>query len=128
MDEYNYNGKSLYMVELSECNIFLDHSCAIGYTLSSVNHICGTQQSGSSGEINLGGPEWPSADSTKTESEQECAKACNQRAGCIYYMWFDDKGCRTQTSCTQTVSIEDWAASSFICKKEGNLFLHCSLP
>merc|ERR1712218_373518 len=74
-------------------------------------------ESGSPGEINLGGPDWPSASSTKIDSEDACAKECNERAGCIYYMWFDDRGCRTQTSCTQTVSWP-WSVSSFICKKE----------
>ena len=84
--------------------------------MTSVNHVCGTQVLGSAGEINLGGPGWPSPTSSDTESQDACAEACNERYGCTHYMWFDDKGCRTQTSCSQTVSWPD-TVKSFICEK-----------
>ena len=84
--------------------------------MTSINHVCGTQAAGSAGEINLGGPGWPSATSTVTESQDACAEACNERYGCTHYMWFDDNGCRTQTSCSQTVSWP-YTIKSFICEK-----------
>ena len=90
-----------------------------------LDQICGTQLSGSAGEINLGGPGWPSATSSKNESEEACATACNDRSGCTHYMWFDDKGCRTQTSCSEAVSI-DWNIKSFVCEKGiSTLILYC---
>merc|ERR1712038_1143565 len=94
-----------------------DHTCASGFTLMATNEICGTQIVGSPGEINEGGPNWPSSDSTLSYSEDACAGRCQARFGCTHYMWFDNKGCRTQTSCDQTVSgYTD--VDSYICKKD----------
>ena len=98
--------------------LIADHSCAIGYDLTEVNKICGTVAEGSPGEINVGGPNWPSESISKLESEEACAKECNERPGCTHYIWFDDKGCRTQTSCSQSVSNPYQATvSSFVCMK-----------
>ena len=106
----NFEARIRYQI----CNFFLEHSCATGYSLNATNQICGTQLSGSAGEIDLGGPDWPSASFSKNESEEACAKECNDRSGCTHYMWFDDKGCRTQTACTQTIAT---SVKNFICKK-----------
>ena len=81
-----------------------------------MNQICGTQIDGSPGEVNLGGPNWPSAGSSDLESEEACAVACSDRKGCTHYNWFNDKGCRTSTNCNQTVSF-GWNIRSFICEK-----------
>ena len=78
------------------------------------DQICGTKLLGSAGEIDLGGTNWPSISFTKNESEEACAIECNARSGCTHYMWFDDKGCRTQTSCSQMIAT---TAKNFICKK-----------
>ena len=93
----------------------LDHSCETGYTLSARNQVCDPQAAASTGEVNLGGPNWPSESSTEKESEEACAAACNARSGCTQYIWFADKGCRTQTDCSQTVS--SGQSKSFVCKK-----------
>ena len=69
----------------------------------------------------MGGPNWPEG-STPAESEQACASACNNRSDCAYYIWWNDRGCRTQTSCEQAV--EGFSHSiSYICKK-GKYFLY----
>ena len=80
--------------------------------------MCGTQEVGSAGEVNLGGPGWPSATTNNIDSEEACAKECNDRVGCTHYIWFDDNGCRTQTSCSVTNAWQ-WTATvkSFICEK-----------
>ena len=111
------NGTQLSFSLISnQLSIFyLDHSCATGYTLSARNQVCDPQAAGSTGEVNLGGPNWPSASSTEKESEEACAAACNARSGCTQYIWFADKGCRTQTDCSQTVS--SGQSKSFVCKK-----------
>ena len=95
----------------------LDHHCALGYTLQGSDTICGTQQLGSVGENNLGGPNWPTEDATPGSSETECSKQCNHRTNCTHYMWFADNGCRLQSSCIQTVAGYGHPRSSFICKK-----------
>lgn len=96
--------------------LIADHECSDGYNLTAINQICGTQQWQGVGEVDLGGPNWPSATSTDTESQEACAEACNERYGCTHYMWFADKGCRTQSSCSQTVT-STLTANSIICEK-----------
>ena len=102
------------------------HTCVSGYALETSfgsNHICGTMTFGSAGEKNLGGPGWPTPESTQEESEQACADACKTRTGCTHYIWFNNLGCRTQTSCSTAVA-GDPGFTSFICKKGGtHLFI-----
>ena len=81
-----------------------------------INQICGVQQSGNAGEIGLGGPNWPSSDSTSSESALQCAIECNTRSDCNFYIWFDDLGCRLQSTCTETVDGYT-AVTSYICEK-----------
>ena len=69
----------------------------------------------------MGGPNWPEG-STPAESKQACASSCDNRSDCAYYIWWNDRGCRTQTSCEQAV--EGFSHSiSYICKK-GKYFLY----
>ena len=105
---------------------FVEHECAPGYTLFAKNQMCGTQEVGSAGEVNLGGPGWPSATTSNIDSEKACAKECNDRVGCTHYIWFNDNGCRTQTSCSVTIAWP-WAATatSFICERGYFNFYQC---
>ena len=99
--------------------IFQDHVCKTGYTLVTRfghNQICGTQQSESDGEVSLGGPGWPSNTATDRESEEACRNECNARSDCAYYMWWNNKGCRLQTGCEETVDGYS-EVISYICKK-----------
>ena len=64
------------------------------YRLVAMDQIC------SSGELTGNGPSWPSALSSDEESKAACAAACNARACCTHYTWFEDKGCRTYSACS----------------------------
>lgn len=85
------------------------------------NYICGTQQSGNAGERIVGGPNWPTTQSTDKESGKACADECNNQPGCTHYIWFSDKGCRTQTSCSEAVAGYGHV-TSFICAKGKTMF------
>ena len=100
--------------------MILDHPCVPGYTLQDSDAICGTKQQGSVGEVNLGGPGWPTVDASPYESEKACSNKCNERTECTHYIWFNDNGCVLQSSCFKTVDGYRHPRS-FICRK-GNKF------
>ena len=75
---------------------------------------------GSAGEVNVGGPNWPTAASTPAQSRQACADACNNREGCTHLMWFENLGCRTQTRCDSAVD-GPRDTKSLICKRSAGI-------
>ena len=83
------------------------------------NQICGDALHGNAGEVNIGGPNWPSADSSLAEVSSSCANECTSRGDCNYYIWFSDRGCRLQSDCTSTVNGYGHI-TSYICEKEQN--------
>ena len=98
--------------------------CPVGYELTaeygSANKICGSKKCGNAGELNVGGPNWPTASSTPAQSLQACADACNNRVGCTHLMWFQNLGCRTQTKCD--VAVDGYLqANSRICKRSSGI-------
>ena len=105
--------------------LFFAVECPSGYELTieygSENKICGSQVSGSAGEVIVGGPNWPTHTSTPAESRQACADACNNRAGCTHLMWFEDLGCSTQTSCDAAVD-GYLHTKSRICKRSSGIY------
>ena len=104
--------------------LFLEFTCSAGFQLTSqygiASKICGDAKSGIAGEINIGGPNWPTAESTQDESIAACAAECNGRADCSHFIWFADNGCRTQSSCDTAVDGYD-DNHSYICEK-GNFY------
>ena len=119
----NLNFLQLYgLITVFNAYFISDHICKKGYTLVTQfgpNQICGTLQFGSAGEDNMGGPNWPNAETTADASEQACATNCDERSSCAYYMWFNNKGCRMQTSCEETVGGYS-STISYICMKGFN--------
>ena len=106
--------------------MILGNVCPSGYPVQSLDTICGTQQFGSPGEVNIGGPNWPTASSSLKESAEACATKCTESTECTHYMWFSDKGCRLQSSCSTQVPGYG-PNTSFICRKGYFYLYHMSV-
>ena len=116
---------------------FLEFTCPVGFQLTSqygsANKICGDVEYvektdktwGFAGEKAVGGPNWPTAESTQDESVAACAAACDRRNDCSHFIWFDDNGCRTQNSCD--TAVDGYAKThSYICE-QGKMFYFVQL-